>query len=82
MPATRRAQVLMEPDEYDALERIAARRGVSVASLFREAVRERFLGQAAERMAAAEAIAGMGLPVDTWERLAADIEEAYGDGLP
>ncbi|MHB8293467.1 MAG: antitoxin [Acidimicrobiales bacterium] len=61
----RRLQVLIDEDRWSRLEREAGRRGVPVAVLVREAIDERFPGDADQRRAALQAIldAGpMGVP--------------------
>lgn len=83
MARTKRAQVLMEEDDYARLERIARARGVSVGALIREVVEERYLGARGEqRRAIIEEIAGMGLPVIDWADAERMIEDAHGGGLP
>lgn len=82
MSANRRAQILMEPAEYEQLRRIARQRHVSVGELVRVAVRERFLSGADERRDAAARIAAMALPVGAWAEMKQEIEEAYDAGLP
>jgi len=52
----RRLQVLIDEDRWSRLEREAGRRGVSVAVLVREAIDERFPGNADERRTALQAI--------------------------
>jgi hypothetical protein len=52
----RRLQVLIDEDRWSRLEREAGRRGVSVAVLVREAIDERFPGDADERRTALQAI--------------------------
>ncbi len=52
----RRLQVLVDEDRWNRLEREAHRRGVSVAVLVREAIDERFPGDADRRRAALEAV--------------------------
>lgn len=52
----RRLQVLIDEDRWSRLENEAERRGVPVAVLVREAIDERFPGDAAERRAALQAI--------------------------
>lgn len=52
----RRLQVLIDEDRWSRLEREAGRRRVSVAVLVREAIDERFPGNADERRTALEAI--------------------------
>jgi hypothetical protein len=43
MPKTKRVQVLMEPREFDLLERVARKRGSSVSDLMRAAARAQYL---------------------------------------
>lgn len=82
MAQTRRAQILMEPEEYDQLVQLAAERMVSVAELIRAAVRAQYLGSDPDRSAAVDRIAAMNLPVGPWETMKQEIEEAYDAGLP
>jgi hypothetical protein len=82
MARTKRAQVLMEPDEYDRLEEIAADRGVPVAELFRTAVRERYLLDSSERRRRIDEILALDLPVIEWDEVEEEAARAHGDGLP
>lgn len=82
MGHTKRAQVLMEPEEYTRLEEVAAERGVAVAELIRTAVRERFLLTREERRKLVDEILGLDLPVIEWHDAEDDVAEARGDGLP
>jgi hypothetical protein len=82
MARTKRAQVLMEPEEYERLEEVAGRLGVPVAELFRSAVRERYLLTRRERRRLVDGILGLDLPVEDWEETEAAILEARGDDLP
>lgn len=43
MAKTKRVQVLMEPREFNLLERVARKRGSSVSDLMREAARAQYL---------------------------------------
>lgn len=52
----RRLQVLIDESHWTRLEREATRRGVSVGMLVREAIDDRFPGDAEERRAALEAV--------------------------
>jgi hypothetical protein len=81
MTATKRAQILMEPDDYRRLEAIARQKNSSVAELIRTAVRERYLGGDAERRAGVESICSMSLPVIPWADAEAEIAEAHDDGV-
>ena len=71
MARTRRAQILMEPEEYERLEVLAARRGCSVAELIRQAVQEKYLVATTDRMQVVEDIVSLAIPVDDWEVLLA-----------
>jgi hypothetical protein len=82
MSQTRRAQILMRPDEYRLLEEIAARQGTSVAELFRSAVRKCYLSTLPQRMQAAEEIAGLQISLPPWETLEQSISEAHDGGIP
>jgi len=82
MAATKRAQILMEPEDYRRLEEIARRKNASVAELIRTAVRERYLGGDVERRDSVESICSMNLPVIPWADAEAEIAEAHGDVLP
>lgn len=53
---SRRLQVLIEEDQYRRLEREASERGVSVATVVREALDEKLPTTRAARRAAADAI--------------------------
>ena len=46
MATTRRTQLLMEPEEFKRLQRLARRRKTSVADLIRSAVRQAYLAPA------------------------------------
>lgn len=52
----RRLQVLIDADRWGRLEREAERRGVPIAVLVREAIDERFPGDAERRRAALQAL--------------------------
>jgi hypothetical protein len=81
MARTKRAQILMEPAEYRQLEVLAAREGVSVAELVREAVRERYLDAPPRKIEAAARITAMALPVVAWEDIDQEIEDAHDAGV-
>jgi len=82
MARTKRAQVLMEPEEYERLEAIAAERGVAVAELIRSAVRERYFLSREERRRHVEEILGLDLPVIEWDEAEEDALASHGDDLP
>ena len=79
MPKTKRAQVLMEPVEYDQLADIARERDCSVADLVREAVREKYFTGTRDKQAIVNRIAGFRLAVDDdWVEVEKEIEEGRG----
>ncbi|MDP7111875.1 MAG: CopG family transcriptional regulator [Myxococcota bacterium] len=82
MARTRRAQVLLEPREYAALERLSRHRGISVSNLIREAVVDAYLPVTAGGGRIADEIAAMNVPVGDWEELEREIEEGHDAGLP
>lgn len=82
MTASKRAQILMEPEDYQRLEEIARQKKASVAELIRTAVRERYLGGGTGRRTLVESICSMSLPVIPWDEAEAEIAEAHGDVLP
>jgi hypothetical protein len=71
----RRLQVLIDKGRWSRLEQEAGRRGVSIGTLVREAIDERFPGDAEERRAALQAILDAG-PMDVPEpkQLRAELE--------
>lgn len=81
MPYTERTQLLMDPAELKELRRIAKRRRVSVGSLIRDAVREKYLeNKDEERRRAAEAIVSMNIgPLPDWEELKEELDARYDD---
>ena len=76
---SRRAQILMEPDEYTKLEQIAKRERKSVSELIRTAVRDRYFMKSGARVDAARAIGAMELELDEWDVLKAELEAERGD---
>jgi uncharacterized protein (DUF1778 family) len=84
MAKTKRVQVLMEPREFDLLERAARKRGSSVSDLMREAARAQFLVDVdrARRSRAAQSF--LKLPdafLPDWELVKRELEERYGKGV-
>lgn len=78
MPATRRTQLLMDPDEFRCLRAVARRRKTSVAELIREAVRATYLSPPpAERKSVVEAIVQMKLPGMSWKKVRKEIEASH-----
>lgn len=82
MAATKQAKVLLEPEEYAALEDLARKRGTTLSELIREAVRDRYILLKAEREKALEEIFRLEIPVTDWATFEEEIEQAYADGLP
>lgn len=82
MARSKRAQVLMEPDEYAQLSKLARQKKVSVGELIRSAVRECYFISRERRIAAAESLCHMEIPLDDWETLEREICEGRGDDLP
>lgn len=80
--ATKRAQILMPPEEYAQLEALALQQRVSVAELIRRAVRERYLLGARDRRRLVDEICAMSVPLPDWEELEAEIEDARAADLP
>ncbi len=78
MAATRRTQLLMEPDEYKRLQREARRRKVSVAQLIRSALRRTYLAEQSDPLPIVEAIVSMALPHIDWKKAKKEIEAGHG----
>lgn len=83
MAELRKTQVLLEPEEYDRLEDIARKRGISIPELIRLTVRERYMPASYTRQEAAAAILRMKIPGawKSWEEIEADIEDAHDSSL-
>ena len=83
MSQTRRAQVLLEPEEYDRLEEIAQREHVSVSGLIRDAVRLRYFPAAPNRPAIVSELLALQLPItEDWKELELLMEDARLADLP
>jgi len=81
--ATRKAQILMEPDEYQRLAAIAQAQGVSLSELVRAAVRERYLRAVPALSEAVARICAMEIAIpEDWEALEQLIEQRHDAGLP
>lgn len=81
MAKMKRVQVLMEPDEVEALEDLARKRGVSVSHLMREAARAQLLthvglGQRSE--AVRHFLRLPETPMPGWKTLKTEIEDRRG----
>lgn len=75
---TRRLQVLLEEDRYRHLERLAAERNASVATLVREALQAAFPEQPIPRAEAGRRLLEAApIAVGDWSELKAEIEGMY-----
>jgi hypothetical protein len=81
MSLSARFQVLMDPKELEELRKIAKQRRTSVGRLFRDAVREKFLGGSEERRRrSAERILAMEIgPLPDWEALEEELGARYDE---
>ena len=78
MGATRRTQILMNPEEHRRLRDLARQRKTSVGELVRTAVRKTYLEpQQDDKKAALEAILQLKLPAISWRRARKEIEAAH-----
>ena len=77
MAATRRTQILMDPDEFKQLRVLARRTKTSVAELIRRAVRQTYLRAPADRRPVVEAILDLHLPPIDWKKAKKEIEAAH-----
>lgn len=82
MARSKRAQILMEPEEYRRLEELSRLRGDSVAELIRAAVREVYFANRETRREAVRAIASMAVDVGDWDEMEAEILDGYDARLP
>lgn len=82
MSRTKRAQILMEPDDYARLEEIARRKRVSVAELIREAVRERYLADDRRRLIDEILAMELDLDLEDWEEVEREVEDGHTDDVP
>lgn len=75
---TRRLQILLDEDRYARLERVARRRGASVATIVREAIDAAFPDEGPDRAEAARRILDAEpIPVSDWPWLKKEIEQMY-----
>jgi hypothetical protein len=77
MAATRRTQLLMEPEDFKRLKAEARRRGSSVAELIRSAVRQAYFTPAPEKGPIVKAILDMKLPARDWRLAKREIERGH-----
>ena len=77
MAATRRTELLMDPDEFWRLRALARRKKTSVAELIRTAVRAVYLTPPPGRKAIVEDILKMNLPSMDWKKVRMEIEAGH-----
>ena len=77
MAATRRTQLLMDPEEFRQLRTLARRKKTSVAELIRSAVRQSYLAPPPDRRRLVEGILELKLPKMSWKKLKKEIEAAH-----
>ncbi len=77
MAPTRRAQILMEPDEFRRLQALARERRTSVANLIRSAVRDTYLAPQTAKPPIVDAILTMQLELPDWEHLREELDRGH-----
>ena len=81
MAKTKRVQVLMDPEEFRVLARLARQRRSSVSDLMREAARAQLLAAAGQAARSDAAQTFLGLPdvkLPAWKELKREIEDRFG----
>jgi hypothetical protein len=78
MAAPLRAEVLLQPEEYRRLTRIADAQGVSLSDLIRTTLAEHFAPVAPSPQEALEEILRLQISLGDWETLEEEIAEAHG----
>lgn len=77
MAPTRRAQILMEPEEFRRLQALARERRTSVANLIRSAVRDTYLAPQTAKPPIVDAILAMQLELPDWEHLREELDRGH-----
>ena len=77
-----RTQVLLSPEQLERVKRIARREGSSVGAVIRDAVDAFTWTPADRRRAAIDHMMTLNAPVDDWEVMKAQIDEAAYPPLP
>lgn len=77
MPATRRTQLLMDPEEFRRLRTLVRQCKTSVAQLIRAVVREAYLKPEPDRKAIVKDILSMKLPVMDWKKVRKEIKTGH-----
>ena len=74
---SKRVQILLPPETYQILQRLAAKEKQSVSALVRLAVEEQFIKKVrlATKAEALTRLTAMDLPVDNWDVLEAEITD-------
>lgn len=75
-------QILLEPEQFDRLERVSEETGASIGSLVRDAVDRYYPGQSLTKEAAIERLlSSESVPMDDWEiEKERMIDEMWGAG--
>ena len=81
MAQTKRAQVMIEPEEYAQLEKLARHKNISVAELFRIAVRECFLTEREDKRNLVKQIRKMNVSIADWDELEKEIEAGKSETI-
>lgn len=83
MELSKKTTILFSPELHRRLSRLAARRGVSLGELVREACEVRYgVAGSADRRAAVDALAALTLPVGTPAAIKRESVPAADDLLP
>ena len=77
MAPTRRAQILMEPEEFRRLQALARTRRTSVANLIRSAVRETYFVPQPDKPPIVDAILAMRLDLPDWGQLREELDREH-----
>ena len=75
MKKTERLEVRLSPIHYELIQREAEHRGVSMGSLVREAVEEKYGDQQTRRLEALQRLLAIEAPAADWEQLEREITE-------
>lgn len=85
MARTKRVQVLMEPREFNLLERVARQRGSSISDLMREAARAQYLVDVdrTRRMRAAESFLSLpDVALPDWKAIKNELADCHDKTVP
>lgn len=77
MARTRRAQILMNPEDYARLEALAKRQGASVGELIRRAVAQTYFSPGVDHAHIVQKLFDLDIPAEDWSDLNAELEEAH-----